>query len=416
MARKYRSYSEEDIKNDLLRLLPMMEFFSHLSIHSEIFIFVREMKWMGDNGQKQFNEMYENVTNVLLADSESYEMAILDCLEPTVRILSTIGDITKEQSFTEAFGKIKRHQEIMDAAKVKQVRNNFKVVQENISSIRDWFDSGMDEISTIFCKYEAVMEQGEYIIENKELCLRYVDTQHGKSGGTISLIGKALSEFIQQLGFIKHENYDMSENISSFVDQFHLLEDILQNKAKVTAVGFDETKYIFFPCDARPSELVENLYQKSKEMVDECEIWLDNLYKKYPTSLLFWTEELRIIHNAMEDALSSNSQRHLISLVMNTFHLRRDLSVLTMAKSGQIVNYLQSIDFESNWLNNVSLFIEFFHNYLGAPFSQQARKETAGSSGIFLHSMDCDNDLKTFLCLFIISNIFEVSRYLIRKE
>jgi len=69
------------------RRLPGIGVLGALSSQSEIWSFVREMKWFGDDGLKRFYEEHGNVTNVLLGNTASYEMTVLDALEPVSSIV-----------------------------------------------------------------------------------------------------------------------------------------------------------------------------------------------------------------------------------------------------------------------------------------------------------------------------------------
>ena len=80
-----------DIRKTVEEHLTTLTLLGCFSKHSEVWTFVREMKWFGKEGLKQFYEQYANVTNVLLGTAASYEMSLLDAVEPTVRVISAVG-------------------------------------------------------------------------------------------------------------------------------------------------------------------------------------------------------------------------------------------------------------------------------------------------------------------------------------
>lgn len=84
----------EAIQN-LHAVLPLLKLFSTISRHPDVWSYLSERDWFGEDGLKRFYEEYGNVTNVLLGESASYEMSLLDCVEPVVRLLSQMKQLSK---------------------------------------------------------------------------------------------------------------------------------------------------------------------------------------------------------------------------------------------------------------------------------------------------------------------------------
>jgi hypothetical protein len=400
-----------EAKLNLTQYRPVMDFFSYLSLHSEIWALARDMKWFGEKGQTLFNEMYENVTNVLLADSESMEMAILDCLEPTIRLLNFVWNLAKEVSVVNMLQHIKSNADITKSESVRVIHNNLRVVQENITSIREWFDGGLDEMATIFVKFDAILKSGTYVIESNVLHLLQNDeNRNNDSNGNIVLSGKGLNEFIRQLGFVKNDKHGMSETISTFIEQHHVIQKILERQLAAQRVGFDTSTYNLFPCEANPQAEEIGMHQTSSgELMINCQLWLGMLQNNYPISLLFWTEELRKIHSLMKDAqISDGKMRSLIYSVANVFDTPME-TICFDSNRTWIEDILNDEIVVDNWLEKTAMFVELFHKHLGGSLSTRTPKlGSFVSTGMVLHTLQpCDGDSAT-LILDVICNIFKV--------
>ena len=206
---------------DMKSVLDLLCVISDISRHVEVWIFIREMKWFGKDGLKQFYKEYNNVTNVLLSgDKSSFEMSVLDCLESIARYYSEIGNLTNADTLNEFLTSIKDLKLVKDTKIRLKFSTDLHSVQESISSIRDWFTTGLDEMAVIFSKFSNVWNSGNFVNEEGYLGISYINY----SGSPSSLKGVDLVEFVQQLGFIQHENGEASINVKYFLDQYQVLK------------------------------------------------------------------------------------------------------------------------------------------------------------------------------------------------
>ncbi len=387
-------------------LLPIVTFFAQLSFHSEIWVFVKDMKWFGDEGQRNFNTMFENVTNVLLADcsgSESFEMSVLDCLEPCVRTLNFIGKVSKEASLQNALAEVKKNSDIMEEEKLERLLKHFRVVQENITSIREWFDSSLDEMSSMFSKFTSIIKSGQYVMNSEqELCLHYFDAASGEKR---VLEKDKLSRTIQELSFIKHEKPEKTDHISLFTDEFHLLVRVVDQLRTIKALGFDCAKYSFFPYSLNHST-VAKIEQDLSNMSFECQQWIDSIHERFPTSLLVGVEELlqlkdfvNIFDGDVVDNIMLKSLRYKISNILGS-----DINEIKLLETLMSARETTGTD-QISQLENVSFLVESLNTSFGDPLSPSADAE---SSGIVLHSCNCCKALQPLATLLVISFAMKV--------
>jgi len=160
-------------------MITHVDFFGTLSQNSDVWAFVRDMKWFGEIGLQVFYQSHENVTNMFLGDSKSYETSVLNSVEACVRYLSHIGDLSSLSSFDEFLRSIHK----IDTEQI--ALDDLVTMQKNLSSICEWFTNGMDDIAATFGTFKRISATGEYFLRNSscgthvsELCLRYQDTDN----------------------------------------------------------------------------------------------------------------------------------------------------------------------------------------------------------------------------------------------
>jgi hypothetical protein len=114
--------------------------FENIRNSPDVFIFVREQGWSGEEGRQQFYAEFGNVTNKLLfANSDSFESNVLDSLEPAVRALSILASLQDESSLQTFMSTIKGS---IDAGANSRelLKSNLETIQQNIRSVREWFN------------------------------------------------------------------------------------------------------------------------------------------------------------------------------------------------------------------------------------------------------------------------------------
>ncbi len=406
------------IADSLDSILPIMSFMTQLSFHSEIWVYIKEMKWFGEEGLRNFNTMFENMTNVFLADcseSESFEMAVLDCLEPCVRTLNYVEKISRKELMKESFQEMKNNLDIMDGEKLERLLQNLKVVQENITSIRGWFERSCDEVTSMFSKLSFILKSGHYDLDGKsdELCLHYLDANKKKT----TLVGDKLNHDIQQLSFIKHEKPDKTDEILSFTEQFHLLKQIVHQLNTVRVLGFDDSNYSFFPCRVSSTNS-EKIELDLKSMLLECEQFIDGIYENSPTSLLIGLEELlqldefvQVFDEGEVNPIKLRSLKGHISKVLGleNRHTLKDSQLLDAIMDYVQMDSLQLLTSgQTSQLENVSVLLETINKATDDLLSPSIIASDV-ESGIILHSCNCKKSLQPLANLLIFSKVLKVS-------
>ena len=151
-----------NLRKSFLQLSVPINLIACLSLNYEVWIFVRDMNWFGEAGLKRFYKEYENITNVLVGSTASYEMSILDSLGPVVRIVSVIGSLIEEGTLNSLFEKLLLQEQIFDL--LKNSAFDVGLIQKNVSLFREWFSNGLDEITGVSNAFKAIENTGIFSI------------------------------------------------------------------------------------------------------------------------------------------------------------------------------------------------------------------------------------------------------------
>jgi hypothetical protein len=93
------------------------------------------MRWFGQQGLKQFYEQYANVTNVLLGNTASYEMSVLDAVEPTICVVSADGGLCQDAKLVELLNRIQADKDVAAFFISDSGSADISQVQANLSQI-----------------------------------------------------------------------------------------------------------------------------------------------------------------------------------------------------------------------------------------------------------------------------------------
>jgi hypothetical protein len=398
------------VRKDLNRRLPALKFVACLSINIEVWVLAREMDWTGKEGIKRFHDEYANVTNVLLGNTETFEMAILDSLGSIIPAVALLASLTDAESLETFFDHIEKSDHIA-RCHVDGDFKDVKQVQCNVSSIRDWFTHGVDEISAVYGVFEAVKATGEYFIivsnvhvDNSlsyELVLRY------KVNGCAvakAIAGKHLAKFVQDVGLIQHE-------VGEFVEQYRILSKASMLFSECLAAGNFEGNVEVFRCRAGSQSLTEaqDLLARAEASAKDFTSWLRRLRQTYPAALLFWTEELHMLHRHIVNI--ETDQANLLA------HIRQMTSRLCFDRAAESNGFLtltsvlelvrQDVAFKTEgWLVGVSRFVERLHGAMGNPVADGAPVDQ--TCEIVLHTIECDTNVKNLAILVLLQQIYKV--------
>lgn len=306
-----------DQREALLAVLPVLRLLSTLSLYPEIWNFVSEMDWFGEDGLKRFYEEHGNVTNVLLGDSASYEMSLLDSMEPVVRLIFAIGQLRECSNMLSLFKNCVCNEEIVIGLHNGAMDNHIRQVHSKLSEIKDWFSNGVDEVAAAHslyiaahrsghyfiarCKDEATSDQSRVVNERYNLALQFT-LDNGDTSEVRILQGSGLEQFIQQLSLIQNENRATSAEMQVFVDQFQVLMRACCNILTMQALGYEKLSISNFVCRASGDNAEDaNLLLKHSEIyMRTFGSWLASTREIYIVSLLFWPEELRKIYDLLQ--------------------------------------------------------------------------------------------------------------------
>jgi hypothetical protein len=398
----------ESVRKEINDRLPALKFVSCLSRNIEVWILAREMDWIGKEGIKRFHDEYANVTNVLLGNTETFEMAVLDSLGAIIPAVALLASLTDTESMAKLFDHIERNEHIARCL-VDGDFKDVKQVQCNVSSIRDWFTHGVDEISAVYGVFEAVKATGVYCLMESntdvesgvsyELALQY------KINGCVSaetIAGKHLSKFVQDVGLIQHE-------VGEFVEQYHILSKASQLIFECLATGHNETNLEAFRCHAGGLTEAQDLLACAEANGKDFASWLRKLRQTYPAALLFWTEELRALHRHIVtiDTTNETSLAHIRQATSRLCSSRLTGSdeILTLTSVLELVK--QDVAYKGEgWLVGVARFVEQLHGALGKRLANSASLDQA--SKIVLHTVECDANVKNLATQVLLQQIYRV--------
>jgi hypothetical protein len=415
-----------DEREALLAVLPLLRLLAAISKYPELWAYASEMKWFGDEGLKRFYEEYGNVTNVLLGDSASYEMSLLDAMEPAIRLISAIGNLRETTNMMLLFGSFTANQDIvlgLNGGIVQHIRQ----VHSKLSEIKEWFSNGVDEVAAAHSVYSAAHRSGEYSIagqDGKETSRsphvsdgRYILTlQFTVDNTDISEIrrlqGDALYQFIQQLGMIQNENSGTSAEMQAFVDQYQLLSRAARNLLTMQSVGYEKLSLSNFTCLAGSNfvEEASSLLKQSESHMRSFKFWLRSAREIYKVSTLFFTEELRGVYelvqaigrNEAEPGVLAQSLARLKPMWNTEIDERREVVILQRC----LAAFRNRTDAQAkSWLIEVSQLITNIHQEMGAVEDILA---SPCRSNVVLHSIRCGEDEEPQAALAILQHIYKV--------
>lgn len=411
----------ENACDKLVALLPLLQLFSTLSVHPDLWTYASEQEWLGSDGLKRFYSEYGNVTNCLLGDAESYEMSLLDTMEATMRVVSAIGTVgTSSTSIQELFENCENHQDIENGLSIG-IDHHITLVHSRLTEIKDWFSNGVDEIAAAHTLFSAVFSSGSYFSIAKSSSSDYslsltftVETEEAKQVRTLQ--NDELDLFIQQLGLIQNESSASSRDMEAFVDQYQALARAAQNMLKMFALGYENEHFkisdFFCPTGPVGCEDAREILKKSQEHLKVFSSWLKSTRDSLKESLLFWTDELREMHSLIEATTDSVHPAVLAeraarleplwdpSMVsQQTLHT----AVQGCAKACQA----RSACLSNSWLVQVS---HFLHDLTVELAGDQTAKDKSRQSNVVLHSFFCEDRNETQAVLRILHYIYKVSQ------
>lgn len=396
-----------DSMEALKLVVPWITLLSDILQRQELWKYVEEKEWMGDEGLKRFYEEYNNVTNVLLGQTQSYEMSLLTSVEPVVRIISMVGKCKHSKTTLELFRSFERSKDICAAVVDGVLRNHFHQVHGKLSEIKDWFSNGVNEVSASSAMFTRVMSSGKFMLESEDSAYLLALCFEGDRNRIEKLSGDALDNFILHLGLIQNESKLISSSMDGLIEQFQVFKAAYRHFIIMDAVGYSSISPEHISCRTGLDHMEDTkiLYKVIVEHSQTFKNWLFDIRKKYKSSMLFWTNELRDLNEALikvdPDAVVHFMAR-LFPLWERGWNANKDRVRQCIVQN--VERFCNNSD--PSWLEKVSHFVDNCHGSFtgGAEYDNGVEK-----SEIILHSVCCTNEEER-LCLFsVLTQIYKVS-------
>jgi hypothetical protein len=294
-------------KTNLLLKLPILELYNALSNCSDLWAFVVEKGWIGEDGLQKFCEEYNNITNVSLSD-ESFKMAVLDSLDFAVRCVSMMASerVLGCNELHDVFDFLGSNEMIQSAWAAstgdQRAFDDLHVVQESIMSIRDWFEEGMDDMLALHNRFNSILLNGHYEFDSRQayptLTLRY--TMPGRDEREVVLNHREINDFLRKLCCINQDNGHTVHGLSIFLEESKIINEIYENIRALHNSGVDVDGSVLRCKAAQPSlKEIREVLSNTETRVSQCRLSLSKIRTSYPVSLLFWSGELRAVYLAL---------------------------------------------------------------------------------------------------------------------
>jgi hypothetical protein len=396
-----------DLSDQLQYYLPVIDFFDALRFCSPVFHLAREKGWFGKKGLGSFYEEFANVTNVI-KHKQSFEMAVLDRLEPTIRCLSAVGDSLQ-------CDRISSFLQTLDGVSDLKAPQNIiamRLVQENVCKIQDWLSEGMDDMAAILGKFALIQSSGRIIVDDdgsldEQRGLKRAISLHFSRNDRSDVVMDEweIQPLIQYLGFATHNNDESRVNVERFIRIYEQCVNVMKAQQEMAGVGFqcsDATKRLEFVLDQNTEDLSHKWLSEADDLMHQCKIWLEGVRSSYRCSLLFWMSELRHIFQCMCDIHSQDGEecaieQQMLLNILSQLPINTDCSTL-------IEQHACSLSGRS-WLEDASIFVTECGNLSEAPAIP-----SCGSKRIIIHKVDCLSISLFASQLHLLQHIYKVRR------
>ncbi|CAB9513447.1 protein ligase RNF213 [Seminavis robusta] len=397
------SQDPSTVLTHLRRLRGLFTFLGSFSHHGEVWVFSRDNKWLGKEGLDQFYLEFENVTNITLGNhKDSFYMTVLDALEPTVRVISALGGLQSEESVPSMLEKISSNSD-MSRWMENGGHDNLKQVQGSLSLLRGWFCDGVDENAKIGAELKSIQRSGVFSIclsPKLSLQLQYTLATNGTMEDRCAA-DEELDDLVERMGMIQHDDPADARAVEGFLNQHRVMMAARSNFAESYAVGYPLPGSEAMSCSAGHEYLDEAMaiLKRSQTSLKEKDSWLDSTRSRYPTSMLFWTKELKQIYDILGGAQDETVLRRLMAILS-----RLDSSLTRDQVSSIALQHMGHLKGDEGWLVITSKFVEDVHQAVGAPFEQKERNEV----GVLkLHTLSCDAGCESDATLGLLQNIYK---------
>ena len=395
-----------DLSERLQYYKPLIDFFAELRHCSSVLDLAREKSWFGKKGLSTFYQEFENVTNVL-NQKQSYEMEVLNRLEPTMQCISAVGGNLQCERVAILL-------EILNANDYFSHQNisAMRMIQENICKIQDWLSEGMDEIAATHSKFALILSSGRIVISSEGVDSvdeattpkRALSLYFSRTDASEVIMDESeVRELVQHLGFTTHESDESRINVEKFVRVYEQCGQVMASQQMMADVGFGgdkATKRLEYTLNEDSEDLAQRWVDETDNMIEECKNWLGQIRSKNRHSLLFWKDELRLMFVCMcgiriKSGDGGSVEWQLLMSILSQMPLKPDCSNL-------IEGFVSQASFGESWLEDVSIFVSECGN-------QDHLTSSLGGSNVVIHKVDCLNNTVFAAQLQLMHHIYKVS-------
>jgi hypothetical protein len=165
--------------------------FQHLSDAADVWRFVLERGYFGQNGLASFSAKLELIAN------QGADEQLLNQLDPVVRVISTLICARTSPTVKVLMAALRNHRRIMKEACCTDVHRfqRIDIVQSHIARLTSWFDRGLGGIDAVFAQFKSISSLCscyQFLLQSKQVQLRYTEVDT-----TIEMSGEALADFVQ---------------------------------------------------------------------------------------------------------------------------------------------------------------------------------------------------------------------------
>ena len=416
--------SIESLTTALRNLLPCFKLIEVISRNSDVWKLTDEMQWFGGDGLARFFEEYNNVTNSLLGNSDSYEMSVLHALMAAVRALSAVGGAKDLSSVASVLSYLKAHKDLA-AVSIEQFDGNLQDIQREISIVRDWFKTGNDELSNSLSILMSAFRNGNFVNEavgespRKSLSLLYTVDADVLSGTSRQrrLDQHELQDFATQLELVGREG-DASVNIHAFLEQYYVMVACSRLASELERFGYEQASGARFryPIGSEGIQQAKSLQETLERARIDCHDWLARMRAQYPLLLLFWMEELQTLHSALVGVAETPDNKRTLfratSLLLKAVQRGRDKKEVTMQGPEKLVCDLLGSkggllkEQETSWLAATARFLHCFQQDMALKVDPP--RAVGEKSTLVLHTLAVDDSLQTTAVHAIMQSIYKV--------
>jgi hypothetical protein len=206
---------------------------------------------------------------------------------------------------------------------------------------------------------------------------------------------------------IHHDDQAMADEIDCFLKHHSIIREAASGVIKLHDSGMQDSGVQNFSCGVVEKDTAEELRKTSRFHLQRFETWVqETRISKYPTSLLFWTEELRHLHTLLRQdgdlGIVLLKLSRLLPLDMDAEEQNETLHAIVSDLSS---SYLTKEP--TSWLVGISKFIEDVCSRIGKTLNNQ-KAACDVTREVVVHSVTVSGILQHQAMLGVLQSIYKV--------